>query len=89
MSEITFAVERYEDTGALAASWDEPAGQGGITTQASDLRELQNRVQEAVRCNFDAGENPRVVRLHFLSDALLQTAGNCRATSLLPRRLRR
>jgi len=74
MSEITFTVERCENSGALVASWDEPSGQGGITTQGSDLRELQDMVQDAVRCHFDAGDKPRVVRLHFVSDALLQTA---------------
>ena len=74
MSEITFTVERCEDSGVLVASWDEPSGQGGITTQGCDLRELQDMVQDAVRCHFDADDKPRVVRLHFVSDALLQTA---------------
>lgn len=61
MTEITFTVERCEDSGVLVASWDEPSGQGGITTQGHDLRELHEMVQDAVRCHFDAGEKPRTV----------------------------
>lgn len=38
MSEITFTVERCEDSGVLVASWDEPSGQGGITAQGSEAR---------------------------------------------------
>jgi hypothetical protein len=39
MDEITFLVQRDEDSGWLVASWDDPAGLGGITTQAQDLRD--------------------------------------------------
>ncbi len=45
MSELTFNVERCGETGLLSASWDEPAGNGGITTQGKDLRELQEMVK--------------------------------------------
>ena len=70
MEEITLRVERCEDSGWLVASWDAPEG-GGITTQGRDLRDLQEQVEDAVRCHFDAGQAPRRIRLHFVSDPVL------------------
>ena len=73
MSEITLKVER-DESGWLVASWDAPDGQGGITTQGSDLRELQDSVKEAVLCHFEAGSLPSTIRLHFVNDPVLATA---------------
>ena len=70
MEEITLRVEHDEESGWLVASWDSPEG-GGITTQGRDLRELQDQVQDAVRCHFEPGEAPRRIRLHFVSDPVL------------------
>ena len=53
--EITLTVERDAASGWLVASWDAPRGQGGITTQGKDLRELERNVREAVSCHFDSG----------------------------------
>lgn len=72
--EITFKVERDETSGVLVASWDDPLGVGGITTQGGDLRELQDMVKDAVLCHFDEGEAPAKIRLHFVNDAVLATA---------------
>ena len=52
VDEIVFQVELCEDSGLLVASWDAPAGQVGITTQAKDLHKLQEQVADAVRCHF-------------------------------------
>jgi hypothetical protein len=71
MQEITFQVSLCVESGWLIASWDSPDGQGGITTQARDLRELQEQVVEATQCHFEPGETPRQIRLHFLTDAVL------------------
>ena len=70
MVEITLRVEHDEDSGRLVATWDAPNG-GGITTQGRDLRELQEQVQDAVRCHFETGEAPRRIRLHFVTDPVL------------------
>ncbi len=72
MNEITLTVERDEQSGSLVASWDARGG-GGITTEGRDLVELQAHVKEAVRCHFDRGEIPVVIRLHFLTDPVLAT----------------
>jgi predicted RNase H-like HicB family nuclease len=71
--EITFVVEKDEDSGWFVASWDDPAG-GGITTQGKDLAELQDNVKEAVHCHFEAKRPPRSIRLHFVDDPVLLTA---------------
>jgi len=71
VEEIVFRVEPCEKSGILVASWDEPAGRGGITTQGNDLRDLQEQVAEAVRCHFEPGTVPRKIRFHFISDPVL------------------
>jgi hypothetical protein len=60
MEEITLQVQRDEQSGLLVASWDDPDGSGGITTQGEDLRDLQQQITEAVSVHFDEGEAPRV-----------------------------
>ena len=72
--EITFVVEKDEESDVLVASWDDASGQGGITTQGADLKELQETVGEAVRAHFDEAERPARVRLHFVTDPILATA---------------
>ncbi len=74
MNEITFKIERCDESGAYVASWDAPGGEGGITTQGNDLRELETMIQEAVQCHFDNHERPRSIRLHFIHDPILATA---------------
>jgi hypothetical protein len=44
LDEIVFQVGVSEESGILIASWDDPSGNGGITTQGQDLRELQDQV---------------------------------------------
>ena len=71
VDEIIFQVEPCKDSGFLVASWDAPAGHGGITTQGKDLRELQEQVADAVRCHFDGESIPRKIRFHFVADPVL------------------
>jgi hypothetical protein len=71
VDEILFQVEVSEESGILVASWDDPSGNGGITTQGQDLRELQDQLEDAVRCHFDPGGTPRKIRLHFIADPIL------------------
>ncbi len=72
--DITFKVEKDEESGFLVASWNDSAGKGGITTQGADLKELQEMVADAVRCHFDESDRPRQVRLHCVTDPILATA---------------
>ena len=71
VSEITFNVERCAESGMLTASWDEPTGGGGITTQGQDLTELQEMVKDAVLCHFEEGKASERIRFHFVDDPVL------------------
>jgi hypothetical protein len=71
LDEITFQVIDDEDSGCLVALWDAPNGSGGITTQGRDLQDLQQQVSEAVATQFDEGQAPRCIRLHFVNDPVL------------------
>ena len=68
MDEIIFVVEEDPDGGYTARALGE-----SIFTEAEDLAELDDRVREAVRCHFDDGESPRVIRLHFVRERVLMT----------------
>jgi predicted RNase H-like HicB family nuclease len=76
MHEITFNVERDEEAACFIASWDDPAGKGGITTQGEDLRELQEMILDATTAYFHASgtKAPSRVRLHFIADPELLLA---------------
>ena len=74
MEEITFQVQRDEQSGCLVAWWDDSDGPGGITTQGQDLRDLQQQIMEAVAVHFDDGAAPRRIRIHFVSDPILVQA---------------
>ncbi len=74
MKEITLTIERDEDSGWFVAHWDGPNGSGGITTQGKDLGELEANVREAVVCHFGKRKAPRTIRLHFVKDAVLESA---------------
>jgi predicted RNase H-like HicB family nuclease len=70
MDEITFTVERDEEGAVYVATWDDPSGKGGITTEGSDLRELQDMIADAAAGYFKAAgvAGPSRVRLHFVAD---------------------
>ena len=74
MEEITFQVQRDEQSGLLTAWWDDSNGEGGITTQGQDLRDLQQQITEAVGVHFDDGAAPSRIRVHFVSDPILVQA---------------
>ncbi len=42
-----------------------------IFTEADDIETLREQVRDAVRCHFDEGEAPQVVRLHFVRDDVI------------------
>jgi hypothetical protein len=58
MDEIIFVVEDASDGG-----WAARAVRESIFTQAATLVELHDRVRDAVRCHFEDGTRPRLIRL--------------------------
>jgi hypothetical protein len=59
MNEILFVVEEADD-GSLRAS----AVGASIHTEAETLEDLQQEIGDAVRCHFDEGQAPPLIRLH-------------------------
>ncbi len=66
MSEIVFLVEDAIEGGYSARALGE-----SIYTQAETLEVLREQVRDAVRCHFDEGEGPAVIRLHFVRDEVM------------------
>lgn len=65
-TELIFLVEEAPEGGYTARALGE-----SIFTEADTVAELHEQIRDAVRCHFDEGEAPRVVRLHFVRDEVL------------------
>ena len=63
MTELVFVVEEAPEGGFTARAVGE-----SIFTEADDVRQLHASVREAVRCHFDDGQGPKIIRLHFVRD---------------------
>lgn len=66
MSEIIFVVEVSPEGGCLARAVGE-----SIHTQPESLENLHARVRDAVRCHYDEGSAPKLIRLHFVRDEVI------------------
>lgn len=66
MSEIVFVVEEAPEGGYIARAVGE-----SIFTEADNLGELHERAREAVRCHFDDGKAPKLIRLHYVRDEVI------------------
>jgi predicted RNase H-like HicB family nuclease len=74
MPEITFQIQRCDETGGYVARWDDAPDAGGICTQGETLDELQEMIADAVEAYFDPEKRPAQVRLHFVEDPILALA---------------
>lgn len=66
MSEIIFVVEEAPEGGYTARAVGE-----SIFTQAEDPAALSERIRDAVRCHFDEGKAPKMIRLHCVRDEVI------------------
>lgn len=66
MNEVIFQIEEAPEGGFCARALGH-----AIFTEAESLDELRENVREAVRCHFDEGAGPKVIRLHFVRDEVL------------------
>ena len=66
MSELIFVVEEAPEGGFLARALGEP-----IFTEADTLAELPDKVRDAVRCHFEEGKTPKIVRLHHVREEVI------------------
>jgi len=66
MNEMIFVVEEAPEGGFTARALGE-----SIFTEADTLSELHAKVRDAVRCHFDEGKHPKVVRLHHVREEVI------------------
>ncbi len=66
MNEIFFLVEEAPEGGYAAKALGE-----SIFTEGDTLEELHANVRDAVRCHFDEGKAPKMIRLHFVHEEVL------------------
>ena len=64
--ELIFVVHEAPEGGYTARALGE-----SIFTEADDIASLRNMVRDAVRCHFDEGRVPTIVRLHFVRDDVI------------------
>lgn len=66
MNEIIFLVEEAPEGGYTARALG-----AAIFTEADDMAALEENVRDAVRCHFDEGTLPQVIRLHFTREQVI------------------
>ena len=66
MKEIIFMVEEAPEGGYTARALGE-----SIFTEADNLADLRDKIKDAVSCHFDEGQEPKVVRLHFVHEEVM------------------
>jgi hypothetical protein len=66
MNEILFLVESAPEGGYTARALGE-----SIYTEADDINSLHSQVRDAVRCHFDEGHAPHLIRLYFSHEEVI------------------
>jgi len=66
MNEVIFVVEEAPDGGYTARALE-----ASIFTEADTMAELHAKVRDAVRCHFDEGKHPKVIRLHHVREEVI------------------
>lgn len=66
MNEIIFIVDESPEGGYVAKALG-----ASIITEADDLDSLHKNVRDAVRCHFDEGKLPKIIRLHFVREEII------------------
>jgi hypothetical protein len=66
VKEIIFLVEESKEGGYEARALGY-----SIYTEAESLEELKEKIIDAVKCHFEEGEGPNIIRLHMVKDEVL------------------
>lgn len=66
MQDVIFIVEDAPEGGFIARALGV-----SIYTEADSLAELPEKVRDAVRCHFEEGKTPKVVRLHHVREEVI------------------
>lgn len=66
MNELIFIVENAPEGGLTARALG-----ASIFTEADTIENLHEQVRDAVRCHFENGDGPGVIRLHFVREEII------------------
>lgn len=66
VNELIFIVEEAPEGGYTAQALE-----ASIFTEADDLASLRAQVRDAVRCHFEEGQGPKIIRLHFVREEVI------------------
>jgi len=66
MEEMIFMVENAPEGGYIAKALGE-----SIFTEAENVEDLRQQVRDAVKCHFEEGKGPKVIRLHFVHEEVI------------------
>jgi hypothetical protein len=69
LPEVVFLVEEAQGGGFTARALGE-----SIFTEAIGLPDLHGKVRDAVRCHFDEGKVPKIIRLRFVREEIIDAA---------------
>ena len=63
---MIFMVENAPEGGYTAKALGE-----SIFTEAENLDDLRQQVRDAVKCHFEEGQGPKIIRLHFVREEVI------------------
>ena len=66
VTEILFYVEESLDGGFEASAVNH-----SIYTQCDEYEDLPDTLRDAVRCHFDEGQMPALIRIHFVKNEVI------------------
>jgi len=66
MNEIIFLIEEAPEGGYAARALGH-----SIFTEAETMEALREQIHDAVKCRFDEGQSPKVIRLHFVREEVI------------------
>jgi hypothetical protein len=66
MNEIIFLIEEAPEGGYTARALGE-----SIFTEADSFDQLTARIRDAVKCHYEEGKTPKVIRLHHVREEII------------------
>jgi hypothetical protein len=66
MNELIFLIEEAAEGGYSARALGH-----SIFTEAESLESLRTQIRDAVKCHFDEGQSPKIIRLHFVREEVI------------------
>jgi hypothetical protein len=66
MNELIFLIEEAHEGGFTARALGH-----SIFTEADSMDALRSQIRDAVKCHFDEGQAPKLIRLHFVREEVI------------------